>query len=60
LYFSAVYTKLHAPSAKDKGFIRFAVENDLGSITHSFVRNKEDVLPVQNILDENNQQNRKF
>jgi hypothetical protein len=39
---------------RDKGFIRFAAENDLDFIGQSFVRNKEDVLPVQNILDENN------
>ncbi|RPH38278.1 MAG: pyruvate kinase [Desulfobulbaceae bacterium] len=49
----AVHVKLPALSEKDKGFIRFAVENDLDFIAHSFVRNKEDVLAVQSILDEN-------
>ncbi len=34
------------------GFIRFAVENELDFIAHSFVRNREDVLEVQKILDE--------
>ena len=48
----AVHVKLPALSEKDKGFIRFAVEQDLDFIAHSFVRNKEDVLAVQEILDE--------
>jgi len=48
----AVHVKLPALSEKDKGFIHFAAENDLDFIAHSFVRNKEDVLAVQNILDE--------
>ncbi|WP_419175846.1 pyruvate kinase [Desulfosediminicola sp.] len=50
----AVHVKLPALSEKDKGFIRFAAENDLDFIAHSFVRNKEDVLAVQEILDESN------
>jgi pyruvate kinase len=49
----AVHVKLPALSEKDKGFIRFAAENDLDFIAHSFVRSKEDVLAVQSILDEN-------
>ena len=48
----AVHVKLPALSEKDKGFIRFAAENDLDFIAHSFVRSKEDVLAVQSILDE--------
>jgi pyruvate kinase len=48
----AVHVKLPALSEKDKGFIRFAAEHDLDFIAHSFVRNKEDVLAVQEILDE--------
>ncbi len=39
---------------KDCQFIRWAVTNDLDFIAHSFVRNKEDVLAVQQILDEEN------
>jgi pyruvate kinase len=50
----AVHVKLPALSEKDKGFIRFAAENGLDFIAHSFVRNKEDVLAVQKILDETN------
>jgi pyruvate kinase len=48
----AVHVKLPALSEKDKGFIRFAAENDLDFIAHSFVRSKEDVLAVQEILNE--------
>jgi pyruvate kinase len=48
----AVHVTLPALSEKDKEFIRFAAENDLDFIAHSFVRSKEDVLAVQEILDE--------
>jgi pyruvate kinase len=50
----AVHVKLPALSEKDKGFIRFAAEQDLDFIAHSFVRNKEDVFAVKSILDEKN------
>ena len=47
---------LNLPSLtdKDRQFIRWAAVNDLDFIAHSFVRNKEDVLAVQQILDEEN------
>jgi pyruvate kinase len=47
---------LHLPSLteKDRQFIRWAAANDLDFIAHSFVRNKEDVIAVQQILDEEN------
>ena len=48
----AVHVTLPALSKKDKDFIRFATDHDLDFIAHSFVRNKEDVIAVQNILDE--------
>lgn len=48
----AVHVKLPALSEKDKEFIRFAADNDLDFIAHSFVRNTEDVMAVQEILDE--------
>lgn len=48
----SVHVTLPALSEKDKGFIRFAVEQDLDFIAHSFVRNKDDVQAVQAILDE--------
>jgi pyruvate kinase len=50
----SVHVKLPALSEKDKQFIRFAADNDLDFIAHSFVRNKEDVVAVQDILDEKN------
>jgi len=48
----SVHVKLPALSEKDKNFIRFAADHDLDFIAHSFVRNKEDVIAVQDILDE--------
>ncbi|MCK5100633.1 MAG: pyruvate kinase, partial [Desulfobacteraceae bacterium] len=48
----SVHVKLPALSEKDIGFIKFATENKVDFIAHSFVRNKEDVLAVQEILDE--------
>ncbi|MGB4340554.1 MAG: pyruvate kinase, partial [Dysgonamonadaceae bacterium] len=39
---------------RDRKFIRLAIESDIDFIAHSFVRNKEDVLAVQKILDEYN------
>ena len=36
---------------KDKIFIEWAADNDIDFVAHSFVRNKEDVLAVQQILD---------
>lgn len=50
----SVHVKLPALSQKDKGFIRFAADQNLDFIAHSFVRNKDDVLAVQEILDEKN------
>ena len=47
---------LNLPSLteKDKSFIRWAAANNLDFIAHSFVRNKEDVIAVQQVLDEEN------
>lgn len=47
-------TKVNLPSLsdKDRDFIRFAIENNIDFIAHSFVRNKEDVIAIQRILDE--------
>lgn len=49
-----VITDLPALSEKDKLFIRFAAEYEIDFIAHSFVRNKEDVMEVQKLLDEYN------
>ncbi len=47
-------THVSLPSLNDKDieFIRFGIENNIDFIAHSFVRNKEDVLAIQQILDE--------
>ena len=36
---------------KDKRFIKFAAENNIDFVAHSFVRHKEDVREVQQLLD---------
>lgn len=36
---------------KDRMFVKWAIENDIDFIAHSFVRTKEDVLDIQEILD---------
>ncbi len=56
----SVHVKLPALSKKDIGFIRFAQDNNLDFIAHSFVRNKNDVLAVQKILDEKKDNNIKI
>lgn len=43
---------LDSLSGKDRSFIDFAIENELDFIAHSFVRNKQDVRGIQDILDE--------
>jgi len=47
-----VSINLPSLTQKDVDFINFAAEEDLDFIAHSFVRNKKDVLAVQNILDQ--------
>ena len=42
---------LQSISKKDKEYIEFAIEQDIDFIAHSFVRNKQDVLDVQKLLD---------
>lgn len=39
-------------SEKDKSFVRLAAEQDIDFIAHSFVRKKEDILAIQDILDD--------
>ncbi len=39
---------------KDKMFIEWAADNDIDFVAHSFVRNKEDVMAVQEILNGKN------
>ncbi len=49
-----VEIKLPSLTERDVEFIRWAVDNNLDFIAHSFVRHKEDVAEVQKILDEKN------
>jgi pyruvate kinase len=49
-----VVTHLPTLSDRDRMFIRFAEENNLEFIAHSFVRNKEDLIELQTFLDELN------
>lgn len=46
--------RINLPSLteKDKKNILYAIEKDIDFIAHSFVRNKQDVLDIQKILDE--------
>ena len=46
--------RINLPSLteKDRNNILFAIEKDLDFIAHSFVRNRQDVLDIQEILDE--------
>lgn len=48
-----VFINLPSVSEKDKEFIKWAIEADIEFIAHSFVRNKEDLFAVQEILDTN-------
>lgn len=43
---------LPSVSDKDKEFIIWAADNNLDFVAHSFVRNRDDLLAVQRILDE--------
>lgn len=47
-----VAIQLPSLTQKDKDFIKFAAENEIDFIAHSFVRNKQDVLDVQAVLDQ--------
>ena len=43
-------------SDKDRDYIDFAIKNDMDFIAHSFVRSKEDVIAIQEILDQHDSQ----
>ena len=45
-----VEIQLPSLTEKDKTFIQFAIQNDVEFIAHSFVRSKNDVLEIQEIL----------
>ncbi|MCD8072548.1 MAG: pyruvate kinase, partial [Alistipes sp.] len=49
-----VEINLPSITEKDREYILWAIENDIDFIAHSFVRSKEDVLAVKQILREHN------
>ena len=49
-----VHIDLPALTEKDKMFVNWAVDADIDFIAHSFVRCKEDLLAIQEILDSRN------
>lgn len=46
-----VHIDLPSLTQKDRDYIDFCIENNVDFIAHSFVRNKKDVLDIQEILD---------
>ena len=50
--------RINLPSLteKDKNNIIYSIENGVDFIAHSFVRNKQDVIDIQKILDKHNSQ----
>lgn len=51
-----VQVNLPSLTEKDRNNILFAIEKDIDFIAHSFVRNKQDVIDIKNILDSHNSQ----
>ena len=47
-----VHISLPALTEKDRMFVKWAIDADIDFIAHSFVRNREDLLEIQEILDE--------
>lgn len=45
-----VHISLPALSEKDRGFIHFCAKNGIDFISHSFVRSKEDIFEIKDIL----------
>ena len=46
-----VHITLPALTEKDREFLEWAIDADIDFIAHSFVRNKEDLLEIQEVLD---------
>ncbi len=49
-----VAVALPSLSSKDIAYIKFAIDQNVAFIAHSFVRSKQDVMDIQKILDEHN------
>ena len=48
------HINLPSLTQKDKDYILFAIKNKVEFIAHSFVRNKNDIMGIQKILDKHN------
>ncbi|MFW6389218.1 MAG: pyruvate kinase [Marinilabiliaceae bacterium] len=50
--------RINLPSLtdRDQNFIRYAIDNGIDFIAHSFVRNEDDVIEIQKILDQHESQ----
>ncbi len=49
-----VHISLPALTEKDRMFVNWAIDANIDFIAHSFVRNKEDLIEIQEILDSRN------
>ncbi len=49
-----VHISLPALSEKDRKFVQWAIDADIDFVAHSFVRGKDDLLEIQQILDSRN------
>lgn len=49
-----VNISLASLTEKDKVFVKWAIDNEIDFIAHSFVRTKQDVIDIQEILDKHN------
>lgn len=49
-----VHISLPALSDKDRAFVHWAIRSDIDFIAHSFVRSRDDLKEIQQILDDNN------
>ena len=49
-----VSVNLPSISDRDREYILWAINNNLDFVAHSFVRNKQDLIEIQKILDEHN------
>ena len=49
-----VHISLPALTPKDREFVNWAIDSDIDFIAHSFVRNRGDLLEIQQILDSRN------
>ena len=47
-----VHISLPALTEKDRQFVEWAINADIDFVAHSFVRNKEDLMEIQRILDQ--------